>query len=435
MNKRKRITIFADCPPPLTAESLAEYAALGLDTYALTENYIRFEDGRKEYEDALRLLRDAGLDVFIRGLNHEVFPGYFDKFRDFDFKKFPWVTGFYMIDEPNASMFPEIADVYVPYFNENYADLHWHVNLLPSRDEHTAPATDAERLCVADGGGKTAFENYVDRYVSEVLDKVKGSKDIGTDHYPYFLWKGDRSMSDIILSDYAVLAETAKRTGAELCLCIQTFGESADGWRQPESAAAVRFQLYLAMAFGAHMFEIFLYKHHPRYNLPYGIVEDGKKTALYEYTQSAIREIRALEKEYLTFRWQGLLTVKGEAAEGAAVSRLNWRQRLTDKSETRENAEAFDRIADKTLKGIEGLTLTAAGNTLVGAFEGTGGKRAALILNYSDPVHNVSDRVTAAFDKPRTVAYYENGVKKTAEGARFTFGLEPGGAVFLLYNQ
>ena len=364
-----KFIILADVPPQIEKSALALYAQSGIGVYVLTEDYVNYEKDPEEFERALCLLDESGLDVFVRGLGYDIFPRYFDKFKNFDFHTHPSVKGFYLIDEPGAERFEGIAAEYVKFFNEKYSDMFWHINLLPSY------ATD-EQLGIGAGNGRSAFENYVQEYAAQVLRKVNGKKDIGFDHYPLYVKSGKYSVSGTWLTDLAVMAEAAKANGARLSACIQAFTGRADGWSPPEgwrmpSQNGILWQFYVSMAFGASVFEIFLYRDAPDFELANGMVSvEGYPGPTYFYVRDAIAEIKLIEQEIMSFTWNGVIAVPGKKGGGEAVRRFAGRTPVAGE-------QIFEADYD----------------AIVGVFE-RGGDKALLIVNYTDPIEKKINGVT-----------------------------------------
>ncbi len=125
----KRLGIRADLPPDQSSkDQLRIYMNAGFNILTMTEDFVRAES--QAYLDCLKLCEEIGLDVYIRGYSLET-PYYFDRHFPFtDFKKYPAVKGFFVTDEPWKEQLEEVAEYYVPWFNEKYADagMAWYLN-------------------------------------------------------------------------------------------------------------------------------------------------------------------------------------------------------------------------------------------------------------------------------------------------------------------
>jgi hypothetical protein len=383
----KAFLIFADVPPDPDEKGLALYRAAGFDTYLFTEDHICIDDGREAYAAAIRRTEKAGLNAMLRGLNDgNAEPLYYDKkFAGFDLGAFSNLTSFYAVDEPVAGHYDGLARCCVPFANR-YPDKLWHINLFPSYAHGSLGTRDDER--------GTAYENYVRLYAEKVLSRVKGPKTVGFDHYPLFGKGGRYYLSDTWLSDLMICALTARENGCRLSACVQAFSDWEDGWRRLTGPDEIRFQMYTDLAFGADMFEFFLYL--PLAGL-YGsvpMVKGGEPTPVYGWAQTAIAEIRALEKDYFGLEWLGAATVAGGENRpdlpSAEYLHCEWNGTLSLGSEKRDGRNpAFAAIADKTIdvtRVVPGLSGIRAGrDLLIGAFRRVEGGGALLLVNFADP--------------------------------------------------
>ncbi len=314
--------ILADVPPAPEPEALKLYLASGINTYVLTEDFVDFAKDPVAFDETLDILDSSGLSVFVRGMGYDIFPHYFEKFADYNFYRHSSVKGFYLIDEPGADKFAGIAKEYVGFVREHYPDLFWHLNLLPSY------ATD-EQLATSAEGSRSAFEVYIDRYRTEVLSNIKGARDIGFDHYPLYVRHGVYSVSEKWLSDLMTVGIAAKHAHARFSVCIQAFTGKPDGWNPPEgwrlpTRTGILFQLYLSLAFGASIFEIFLYRDAPDFDLANGMLGvDGTPNPTYFMVQDALVEVKKLEPALMKSRWQGVYPVAGEKATLPEVGMLS----------------------------------------------------------------------------------------------------------------
>ena len=220
--KTKTFIFFADIPPYPDKEQFTLYKNCGFNTYLFTEDHIAYQNDKELYKDKIRLAKSLGLDVWIRGYNDNTNnPTYFDKFEDFDLHEFDNITGIYFVDEPVVAHLDSFESICVPFFNEKYSDLFWHINLLPSY-------THSGSLCPNNVTDIPPFEYYINKYAS-IVDKVNGNKDISIDHYPLFSKNGKDYVSDTWLYDMTIVSNKAKSIGAKITNCVQAFSDP--GWR------------------------------------------------------------------------------------------------------------------------------------------------------------------------------------------------------------
>lgn len=413
MINKNKFRIIGDATDKSDMNSLEVFKQSGIDTFVIYPN-------EKDHYGAIERCEKAGLNVFIFGgssvseTNKHYFPYAIGKFPNYieryerenvdlnDYK----VDGLYMIDEPGVYFFNQINELYIPWFNKNYAGKKiWHVNLFPSY------ATND--LIGINQTGNNGFEEYINRYVDEVLVNVKGQKTIGVDHYPLREKDGVPSLSDEWLHDLAIVGRAAKRANAIYSVCIQNYW--GDGLKKVDCTGDIRCQYYTAMAFGASMFEHYSYS---TLNKEEFVMLDvnGNPTEVYYSVRDAIREIRTLEKTYLEYDWKG---VKSYLPKGV-------------------DCKAFEKVApylDKEINGIKDVKVSR--QTLVSEFEKEGGKKAYLVVNYGLPVVSSSNLVQITFDKPSKVSVYQGGRKDCYDACsdKLTLFLEAGqGALVVVEN-
>lgn len=423
--KDKHFVFFADYPPSSDPSLLATYAEAGFTAFNLIpwpesayENGFDMENPTDNgLVDTLGKLETLGLDALIWGcadpgvpgakspditMSNENRPGLlYPGLNLFDYSSF---FGFYVKDEPSANDFAYLGEDVAVFWNENYADngAYWHINLYPSY------ATN-EQLGTTAGGGKTAYRNYVDRYVEEVLNNVQGRKGIGMDHYAL----KPNGVNDMYLYDLNIVAQAAKETNATLHNCIQALGGAS--WRVSEDIAEVRWNYYTSLAFGTQVFEVFAYKDDP--NQGFHCMIGAEKNQMYYFQQALIAELKRFEHVYLSFDWEGIFPVIGTENELGTNGSF-------------ELLEADGRL----LESLVGITdISATQDTLVGQFQ-DGEDRAFLVMNATDPTRPTFDSVTLTFENCKRVIVYQNGeeYKYAISGNKLEIPLLAGEGVFVI---
>ena len=374
--------VMADLPPIHNDYQLELYKDAGFNTYIMTEDYVSATENIDEYFAAVDMIGEKGLDVFIRGYDGSACPTYFERFFGKNFLDHSAIKGIYMIDEPSISMFRDIADFYVPWYNEHYTDLYWHLNLFPSYAGSAILGIPQDP-----GDTRSSYEYYIDEYCENILSKVKGPKDISLDHYPLRTRNNENYLSNMWLYDLMVVANAAKKTNSDFTVCIQSFD---GGYRLPQSSADIKFQIYTSMAFGASMFEFFCYSSSMALNFN-ALVTNGRPTDVYYYVKEANAEIQQLAAAFKSFKWTGVATVNGSENGGN---------------------DGFDVIQDKVLKTVPGVKeITASADCLVGCFEEAGGMKSYMIVNYGEPTDNINNTVKITFDDADGLEVYRYGVR------------------------
>lgn len=296
------------CPEP-TEENYETYKECNLNTVLLanhnflvyTENFWDRDDKEdivKEHayyvgtpkgfeketatDKALALAKKNGLYVFLEDGN-----GYFDwigtkvnVFRDFtidysDYKD--QIVGVFAGDEPSAEGIAAYAER-VDDARSAFPDLPYFCNLLPMyADLNTQIKADS-------------YEEYIDTYCREVLEKQGDDRVISVDFYPfqgsqYLMW----------LRNYDLLAKKAAEYDAELHLFIQScIGANANF--EPLTEEDIRLQVNVALAYGATSYSYYVYDVPLGGDYESGLVdEDGKPVAMYGYAKNVNAEVASLE--------------------------------------------------------------------------------------------------------------------------------------------
>ena len=395
----RHIMTYADFPPQPTSEGLDLYKSCGFNTYFLDLNY--FGNGNdgfdlNKYFDMVKTVGQKGMDVLIHGGS--------SFYNGIDFSEYDNIAGFVIMDEPSADQFDSVYENSVTWINNGKQDHLFYINLFPSYASSS--------LGVYPGGGKSAYENYVDLYYDKVLSKVKGKKQIGFDHYPLKKRSGTYYLSDTYLYDMMTVAQTAKKAKADtFSNCVQAFSDGET--RLPETAAEISFQLYTALAFGVNAFEVFIYMPSALYG---AMLKDGKPTATWYAVQEALKTIDAFDEIYMNFTWNGVETFFG-----------------TSNPEDAYTAH-FDYISKNVidLPGIKEATCTQ--DTVIGGFNDKFGNNGYMIVNYTDPMNNKFDKVEIEFENVKKVAVYKEGIetKYSISGNKLSFTLIPGEGAFVI---
>lgn len=407
------IMTFGDHALAPTELALTTYKEAGFNTYI-------FYPGMGDVRAAAAMCEQVGLDMLIFGGSplrwgidtniypdaFGLFPNYFKQFDDkgIDFNTLPAVKGFYFIDEPGADLYDEISEHYVEWFNTKYPDMIWHVNLFPS---YATPA----QLGIAPEEGKVVFEEYVDRYITEVAAGVTGNKkDIGVDHYPLKKRGADNFISETYLYDLMVVGSAAKKGGVYFSSCIQSAGWG--DYRFPDKAADIRLQVYTNLAFGAKRLEFYPYD---TSNMEMqGMYMYGEKTDAYYAVQEVIKEINMFDHVIVAFDWEGVKTVQGQ---------------------THNEIIGFEYIADTELESLNGIkNVTASYDAVIGQHKDNSGNNGFTVVNYTEPTEELFNEVTIEFEEAKGVLMYRGGIEMVlkTEKNKITVPLEAGEGVFII---
>lgn len=447
--------VWADVPAnPQVADYLRVYKEAGFTHYNLTEDWVfmtnadqKFEGGaegtddgvlNKKYLDAIALCQELGINVLIRNQygDSDFFVNDDDAVRQ---AAYPWnytyqipvrnvttqltdlgVNGYYMGDEPNWQEVLEYGKL-VDWYNANGGNTLWHMNLLQSYGAF---------LFEDEEGNMYNYEQYVDHYCENVLEKVNGPKTLGTDYYPLVSGglSADPYIMDGLLSDYFVIANKTKEMIADghdvrTNFCIQSYenpkNTGAGYVRELTSQADITFQTNLAMAFGTKSLQYYTYR---AYADQPGIVdgsshEPGK---MYPWVQNANAYAHFLADVILNFSWQGAKVYAGQQGGNT-----------TDE----HNAKAFANVQKYVLDNFALISkVTARLDTVVSEFKDANGNLGYMFVNYSEPSKGLTGDVIMNFSKKINKALViQNGEKSIVDvtNNKLRITLEAGGGAFV----
>ena len=132
-DESKVLKTLASVPPNFASREQAQlYKDAGFNYVFYAEDFVQAEDIATLGEDSsylkgLRICEELGLDVIIQP-HHDYTsatptdePCYYEKyFSTIDFRDYPAVKGFFVVDEPVYGQLVDMEDRYLKWFNENY---------------------------------------------------------------------------------------------------------------------------------------------------------------------------------------------------------------------------------------------------------------------------------------------------------------------------
>ena len=417
--KKAEFMIFSDVPPKFTGDRIAKYAEAGFTYYNLTEDWVtRDAEGggiTEEYFQAIDTCHNHGLKVILRTMRGNS-PDYYDGITDEFVGK---IEGFYMNDEPaygpcwmeGATQVSQLIKL-VDWYNEYGGDTFWHINLLQDYG--------ITQILHSDLG--ITYEQYVDKYINEILKKVKGKKSLTTDHYPLsYDEEGIKHIKETVLRDYYLIAERAKTLKAEghdlyTGFCIQLATDVGLRLRAIECPADVTFQTNLSAAFGSRVFEYYLYADDKD-----GILNPKEEqvhyTPAYEYVKKANAQLKVLAEELSIYEW-----VSSKVVTGSEIS-------------SEHNRAGFSLVEKYQPKSFAHLlefksSADALVSELISAEEGYG----YMAVNFTEPTENICNVCEFVFDSTvEKVLTVKSGRKeeRLVENGVLTISLEAGEGVFV----
>ncbi len=417
-----RFIVFTDLSPSVfSQEDLSKYLAAGFTDFNLTfdaaELAQAIEGGKlivtEELKAAISTLKGAGVKIYIR--NQTDGGNFFDNISgEFNESWAEGVSGFYFNDEPTADEFSALTSL-VDFFNANYAanEKLFHINLFPSYADKTNFGVKWQGY-TSITTTYYSWEEYVERYISEVLTKVNGKKTLCVDCYPF--GSSTKAFDNgVYIKDLLHIANVVKSLNdsghsVTMGMCVQSFAENEE-YNLPTSYKEISFQLLTGMAVGAELFEYFGYGN--AIGGTWNIEGFAGNEAAYEAVKVANRKYLQLAKVLGAYEWQGLSFFAKSGND--ALSKLGGETTLADNA--RGKLTSF----------------SATENTLCGYYSGEYGD-GYMITNYSDPTNGAKCTVTLNLSGGAYVLVYgangEKVVKNVVNGA-VTIEIEAGEGVFI----
>lgn len=213
--------------------------------------------GLKAWIGDLRLNTPPDTPFFAETLN--------DVIRDYS--HYPSLAGYYLCDEPHASLFPRLNAINRHLLKHDPRHLPY-INLFPV---YTGPALLGTR----------AYEEYVTRFIRAVKPAL-----VSWDHYA-LLENGERK-------DYFLNLEIVRRQCLKAGLpFMQIILATPHGDCREVSGMDLRWQVFTSLAYGCRGISWFTYWTPPHWKD--GIISaDGKRTRLYEMVRKLHRRVWAL---------------------------------------------------------------------------------------------------------------------------------------------
>lgn len=330
-----------------------------------------------------------------------------DKDGERQYFKHPAYAGNYLTDEPFISEMKtlgEITNIYLERMNElGVENVKPILNLLP---------------CHAGGGSLgSGWEQYVDTYYAYAGKKINS---ISYDFYPFMKGKKDSSyMKDLYLYNFQVAAEKALDYGCNLETYVQTKGD-ATGMRDISCIGDIRMQLYTCLAFGSSAVTYYEYGcKNGEEDGNYAILNlsTGELTKNYDYVKVCNNEIKSFEKIISCFQYDNIICRLGDPD----VPNLN-----------------FDLLNDNrgemTSNGRVSITSSTQDCFLTSLKRKTDNSDAFMLVNFTDPFYQLSNRVTLKFKNTKAIMIYKLGERQILESrdGNYTFDLEPGEGTFII---
>jgi hypothetical protein len=208
----------------------------------------------------------------------------------------PALSGYYLVDEPDASRFADLA-LLVHRLRVPAPGRLAYINLYPRYVE-------PRHL------GTASYDEYVERFLSVVRPDL-----LSFDHYPFLK---DEDRPDFFANLWTI-REAARRHDVPFLLIVLAMPHLS--YRDP-TEAELAWQVFHALAFGARGISYFTYwtpldvRHGNEADFHYGLIEDGKPTLHYFQAARINRTVAVLAAELAAYRSWGVLDSRAEIATG-----------------------------------------------------------------------------------------------------------------------
>ncbi len=289
------------CGPPLaefTEERAAEIAAAGFTVVgAPCEGPVNTDLNRRALDIAAR----HGLQMWIADRRLDQLCPLHPQWESralaavADYGDHPALGGYFLVDEPGAEKFGDLALVVKRLREEDPTHLAY-INLLPD----FVPAEDL---------GAESYREYVESFITTVRPQL-----LSYDHYP-FKDDGDRAS---FFANLATMRNLAEDYDLPFMLIVQAMPHGP--YRDP-TEAELAWQVFHALAYGARGISYFAYwtpvnvRDAGQWRFHHGLIEDGKPTLHYLQAMRLNRSARAITQQLAPFR---SLTVGDSLGEVAA---------------------------------------------------------------------------------------------------------------------
>ena len=255
----------------------------GIDQIIGPDDLWTGEDGMLEMLDRAE---QFGISVIpnLRGWDLNEVPAYADH---------PALQGFLMWDEPSATDFDWLADAKEKFRSLMPEDKVFYVNLFPQPCSYES--------LYGENYDSNAV-NYETNYVDVFLRKVQPEQ-LSVDYYP--LMEGNL-IRPSYYQNLETLAYRAKDNDIPLEVTVQNSGhDTTDGRYVSPSVQQLRWQMAVAMTYGASTLDHYIFTSHEETYAPMVDFNTLKPTELFENAKTVDLELRAWEDIYCSYRWLG----------------------------------------------------------------------------------------------------------------------------------
>ena len=371
--------------------------------------------GSNRTQKSLELCKKMGLDVYIaygnswstREIEGEDYFGetpfskhnYYSEYMDI-------IKGVRIVDEPKKDKMIQLADdTLINDFKKIYPDKKYMINLIPVTAVTSRDFTD--------------YDEMLKLYGESIMSKFDNPY-ISVDVYPFSNSKSPESM---IVYNYNEIAKCAKKYNAETTFILQS--STGNEFLDTLSEGDMRFQAYLAIAFGADNLQYYSYSVPDEIPYDYCMLQQDRKTPseLYYYVQEVNREIQSFSSVALAYDWEQAIGIEGTVDQTFRVNAIRYDENLIDVVNF-ENAKHY-------------VDATATQDLVISQFKSETYGEAYMMVNFAR-AESDNNIISATFKDCRAVVVYGgenyNGTPKIInlkEDGKLNLELKYGEGVFI----
>lgn len=270
--KQKQLLITYSCSAPPTEKNIARAASENFNMIPASEEALPFAAKHN-----LRVMLEHGLLTPDTAHSPE-------KLQQLDMlvdrvKNNPALEAYYIVDEPQAEQFADIATVVARIRARDSKHLLF-VNMLPV---FGVPGKKEQDPSIT-------YTKFLNQYIETVKPDL-----LSYDYYPFFRGKDGKSYDGpVYFVNLALVRQAAQKAHIPFLNIIQASNFEND-WRCPNTNE-MRWQVYTTLAYGAKGISYFLYWGPKSYR---GMYQDGQPTELVEPVAKLNKEMAALAPELM----------------------------------------------------------------------------------------------------------------------------------------
>ena len=409
-------------PRQMTEEAFLQYKNAGFNVVSFTNHdelprtsETQYYIGSKRTEEALKLCKKVGLNAYI-----SYGDSWFNRKNEgdeyFDNKPFSThdlygeykdiIKGVHINDEPHKDEMSPISDqALIDDFEKVYPNAKYMVNIVS----------------VTAGGKHYGYEDYqelYDDYINSIVSKLKIPY-ISLDLYPFntLAVQPDR----YVASNYNMVAQSAKKLGAKKTMIVQS--SAGAEFDSVLTEGDIRWQVYSALAFGAHNIQYYCYSVPEEIDYNYCMLMPDNKTPsdVYYYVQEINYEIQSMASAMLSYEWDKAIGVSGSEEMDFRVTELEYDENL-------EKAKFYDASYFDSA--------TATHDLIISRFTSEKYGESYMFVNFAN--REKTNTVNATFKDCGAVAVYGgDGFSGTPEiislpDGKLTFELDYGEGFFIV---